>query len=125
MFKSIKNKQNCKFISFDIKDFYQTITKKLLSNSLIFAETKTQITEDNKEIIYHSRKSLLFDKESTWMKKRRDLFDVAMGAYDGAEVCKFVRIFLSEKIGEICNKSETELYRDDSFSIFRKENGVQ
>ena len=30
-FKSIKNKQNCKFISFDIKDFYPTITKELLS----------------------------------------------------------------------------------------------
>ena len=26
-FKSIKNKQTCKFISFDIKDFYPTITK--------------------------------------------------------------------------------------------------
>ena len=32
-FKSIKNKQNCKFISFDIKDFYPTITKELLSNA--------------------------------------------------------------------------------------------
>ena len=30
-FKCIKNKQNFKFISFDIKDFYPTITKELLS----------------------------------------------------------------------------------------------
>ena len=85
-FKSIKNKQNCKFISFDIKDFYPTITKELLSKCLSFAETKVQITEDDKEIIYHSRKSLLFDKGNTWMKKGGDIFDVAMGAYDGAEV---------------------------------------
>ena len=28
--KSIKNKQNCMFISLDIKDFYPTITKELL-----------------------------------------------------------------------------------------------
>ena len=68
-FKSIKNKQNCKFISFDIKDFYPTITKELLSKCLSFAETKVQITEDDKKIIYHSRKSLLFDKGNTWMKK--------------------------------------------------------
>ena len=68
-FKSIKNKQNCKFISFDIKDFYPTITKELLSKYLSFAETKVQITEDDKKIIYHSRKSLLFDKGNTWMKK--------------------------------------------------------
>ena len=68
-FKSIKNMQNCKFISFDIKEFYPTITKELLSKCLSFAEIKVQITEDDKKIIYHSRKSLLFDKGSTWMKK--------------------------------------------------------
>ena len=56
-FKSIKNKQDCKLISFDIKDFYPTITKKLLSKCLRFAETKIEITEDDKKIIYHSRKS--------------------------------------------------------------------
>ena len=52
-FKSIKNKQNFEFISFDIKDFYPTITKELLSKCLSFAETKVQITEDDKKIIYH------------------------------------------------------------------------
>ena len=61
-FQSIKNKQNCKFISFDIKDFYPTITKELLSKCLSFAETKVQITKDDKKIIYHSKKWLLFDK---------------------------------------------------------------
>ena len=50
-FKSIKNKKNCKFISFDIKDFYPTIAKELLSKCLNFAETKVQITEDDKKII--------------------------------------------------------------------------
>ena len=39
--------------SFDIKDFYPTITKELLSKCLSFAETKVQITEDDKKIIYH------------------------------------------------------------------------
>ena len=48
-----------------------------------------QITEDDTKIIYHSIKSLLFNKGNTWMKKgrREDLSDVAMGAYDAAEVC--------------------------------------
>ena len=64
-FKSIKNKENCKFISFDIKDFYPTITKELLSKCFSFAETKVQITEDDKKIIYHSRKSVLFDRGNT------------------------------------------------------------
>ena len=67
--KSIKNKQNCRFISLDIKDFYPTITKELLSKCLSFAETKVQITKDDTKTIYHSRKLLLFDRGNTWMKK--------------------------------------------------------
>ena len=73
-FKSIKNKQNCKFISFDIKEFYPTITKELLSKCLSFAETKVQITEDDKKITYHSRKLLLFDRGNTWMKKGEGIY---------------------------------------------------
>ena len=68
-FKGIRNKKICKFILFDIKDFYPSITKELLSKCLNFAETKIQISEEDKKIVFHSRKSLLFDKDSTWMKK--------------------------------------------------------
>ena len=78
-----------------------------------------------RKIIYHSRKSLLFDKGNTWMKKGRDIFNVAMGTYDGADVCELVGTFLSEKINEICNKSNNRLYRDDGLSIFRNKSGTQ
>ena len=97
----------------DITYNYPTITKELLSKCLSFAETKVQITEDDKKIIYHSRKSLLFDRGNTWMKKGGDLFDVAMGAYHSAEVRDLVGTFSLEKISEICNKGDTGLYRDD------------
>ena len=59
------------------------------------------------------------------MKKGGDIFDVAMGAYDGAEVCELVGTFLLEKISEICNKSNIGLYRDDGLSIFRNKSGTQ
>ena len=96
----------------------------MLSKCLCFAETKVQITEDDKKIIYHSRKSLLFDRGNTWMKKRGgDLFDVAMGAYDGAEVCELVGTFLFEKISDICNKCDIGLYRDDGLAVFRNKSG--
>ena len=36
----------------------------------------------------HSRKSLLLSKDSTWVKKANPSFDVTMGSYDEAEVCK-------------------------------------
>ena len=59
------------------------------------------------------------------MKKGGEIFDVAMGAYDGAEVCELVGTFLLEKISEICNKSNIGLYRDDGLSIFRNKSGTQ
>ena len=69
----------------------------MLSKCLSFAETKVQITDDDKKIIYHSTKLLLFDRGNTWMKKRGGS-DVAMGAYDGAEVSELVGTFLLEKL---------------------------
>ena len=81
--------------------------------------------EDDEKIISHSRKSLLFDKGNMWMKKGRDLFDVAMEGYDIAEVCKLVWTFWLEKISEIWDKCEIGLYRDDSLSILRNKSGTQ
>ena len=50
---------------------------KILRKCLSFAEIKYGwISEEDKKITYHSRKLLLFENENTWMKKRRDLFDV-------------------------------------------------
>ena len=44
--------------------------------------------------IFHARKSLLFDKTSTWVKRDNPDFDVTMGSYDGAEVCELVGLYL-------------------------------
>ena len=33
-------------------------------------------------------------------EERRDLFDIVMEAYDGAEVCELVGIFLTEKLAK-------------------------
>ena len=57
-------------------------------------------------------------------EKRRDLFDLAMGAYDGIEVCELVGTFLLEKISEICNKGDIGLYRDDGLAVFRNKSGT-
>ena len=64
-FNNIGNKQKHKFILFDIKYFYPTITNDLLAKSLKFAEEKVQISNENRKIIYHARKSLLFNEGAT------------------------------------------------------------
>ena len=59
-------------------------------------------------------------------EKKGDLFDVAMGAYDGAEVCKLYGNLLLEKISEIYNKSNNGLYREDEgLSIFKNKSYTQ
>ena len=123
-FKNITNKQEHKFIVFDIKEFYPTITKDLLTKCLKFAEEKVQISNDDKKIIYHARTSLLFNEEGTWMKKD-GLFDVTMGAYDRAEVCELVGTFLLDKISEKYEKNSIGLYCDDGLSVFKNKSGTQ
>ena len=41
------------------------------------------------------------------------------------KVCELVGTFLLEKVGEICDKSNIGLYRDDDLSIFRNKSGTQ
>ena len=59
----------------------------------MLAETIIKLDDQDKKIIYHSHKLLLFNQEQTRMKKGSDLFDFSMGAYNGAEVCELVDIF--------------------------------
>ena len=95
---------------FGVKDFYPSITEKLLTNAINFAERVLYIDEKEKQIIAHALKSLLFNKGESWIKQGNKLFDVTMGAYDGAEVCGcFILSDLSSKY----NKENIGLYGDD------------
>ena len=59
------------------------------------------------------------------MKKVSDLFDVAMGAYDGTEVCEFMGIFLRNLLGRQYDTKNKGLYRDDGLPIFKNCSGPQ
>ena len=75
-----------KLVMFDIKDFYPSITQDLLNKVLNVASEYTYISKCDIDVINHARNSLRFDGSFTWIKKQGGLFDVSMGAYDGAEV---------------------------------------
>ena len=93
-FKQIKNKNLYKFATFDIKEFYPSIKECLLKNAINFAEQHTEISEKDKAIIFHARKSLLFNGQHVSIKNEGGLFDVTMGAFDGAEVYEAIGNFL-------------------------------
>ena len=83
--------------------------------------TVTDITSKDKEIIYHARKSLVFDEKDIWMKKQSGLFDVTMRAYDGGEVCELVGTYMLSLISEKYNKNDWGLNRDRGLKVDRKQ----
>ena len=99
------------------------IQETLLIKAINFAEKRVNITNEDKVIIKHARKSLLYDNREPWMKKDSGLFDVTMGAYDGAEVCELVGTFLLYKLSLKYNKNNIGIYRDDGLAIFKNISG--
>ena len=97
-FKATKYKAKCRFIKFDIDEFYPSISIELLDRSISFAKSLIDIEGNIINTINHARKSLLFDDSGSWIKKDGNLlFDVTMGI-GGAEVYKLVRLYLLNKI---------------------------
>ena len=119
-FKQIPDKKEKRFIQMDICEFYPSINEELLDKALDFASSKCEspITEQTRRIINHARKSLLFtedphSKQKVPWKKKGGLFDVTMGAPDGAEVCELVGLFLLNEVRDNIPDLNFGLYRDD------------
>ena len=101
-------------------NFYPFISQNLLNEALKFASNYTEITEVDKEIIFHAKKSLLFNNGTPWSKKNsHDSFGVTMDSFDGAETCELVGSYLLCQLPETIRTS-VSLYRDDGLGIFRE-----
>ena len=122
-FSRIPEKENCIFVCFDIVDFYPSISEDLLQRSVEFARRYTDISQEEGDIIFHARRSLLFGLERHWVKRHNEHFDVTMGCYDGAEVCELVGAFALAMIADVFNGRDVGLYRDDGLAVFRNASG--
>ncbi|XP_047142690.2 uncharacterized protein LOC124816972 [Hydra vulgaris] len=90
-----------------------------------FADHHIVIKSKDKALIKHARKSLIFNNDEAWIIKRGGLFDVTMGAFDGAEVCELIGIFILYQTSQYYNKEDFGLYRDDGLAVFKNKNGQQ
>ena len=115
-FDNIAEKENKTFLIFDVVDFYPSISEKLLKKTLTWAKHDT---------IMHARKTLLYDQNhKPWVKRdTSNSFDVAMGAFDGAEVCEMVGLFMLQKLKTEITTADIGLYRDDGLAVLNKCSG--
>ena len=72
-FNSLQHKQSLSFICFDVCDFYPSITEKLLCKALDFANSYRPISQHERDIIIHAKRSLLFSKHVPWEKKNSNV----------------------------------------------------
>ena len=72
-----------KFATIDMKEFYTSIKE---CHKCCW--TTYEISGKDKAIIFDARKCVLFNDQNIWIKKKGELFDVTIGAFDRAEVFK-------------------------------------
>ena len=116
-FNAIPEKCRHAFITFDVCEFYPSISEELLMKALDYASKFTKITQQDRHIIIHSKRSLLYHQNSPWTKKNSDSpFDITMGSYDGTETCELIGVYMLSLIAPKF-KDEVGLYRDDVITV--------
>ena len=123
-FKNIDNKEKMEFIQCDIEDFYPSISEQCLLRCITFAEKYTIVPDIAKKAILNARKTVLVNGEDVWQKKD-SLFDVAMGAFDGAEVAELVGLKLLAEIKQKVPELNFGLYRDDGLATIKTGRGCK
>ena len=119
-FNKVKNSRGLRFFKFDVVQFYPSIKPELLRRSIEFARKFTFISDDDINIVMNARKSFLYFNGDPWVKTSAPSFDVPMGAWDGAECCELVGLYLLDMMTkELFHKGRVGLYRDDGLSVVK------
>ena len=89
-----------------MENFYRLISLNLFIEVIQYPGTIRVICDDDKAIIKHSKKTLLFHNIHHREKISGDPhFDVPMDCYNGAEICELVGIFILNKLSSIIDKN--------------------
>ena len=76
-------------------------------------QKSTLTYQPSTRLLLNTHKNTPIQQIETWMKKDSGLFDVAKGAFDGAEVLEPVGNFLFIKLSEKYKRKNLILYGDD------------
>ena len=114
-FNALPNRQLQTFLEFDIVSFYPTISELLLTKAVDWGSKFVNVSQMDKAIIMQARQSMLFLNMEPWSKKSGE-FDVTMGAWDGAEICELIGLYMLSIISDKLNIN-VGLYRDDGLGV--------
>ena len=64
------DKETYSFFKFDVVDFYPSISEDLVTKSLKFSDSYTNIPTEDLVLIKNACKSILYDRGNLWRKKR-------------------------------------------------------
>ena len=114
------NQKTSSFANFDVENFYPSILIDLSTDAISYAKTITNILDDQLSLIMQWRKTLLFNSNEPCVKKTgEEIFEVPMGWYDGADVCELLGTYILNKLKNVGNKENIDLYRYDGLEIFQ------
>ena len=116
-FKTLPNKQQLKFIQFDLCEFYSNISDQLIQKSIEFAGNYVTISEDDKKMFFQTKQSFLFHDCQPWINKQNSECDVTMGSFDGAETCELCDLYLLSLLVKVI--PDLGIYRDDGLAVTR------
>ena len=99
----------------DINNYYGSISKAILDETIAWASSIVDIDEKTKKILYHVWRCFLFHQNEPWVKKDNPEFDVPQGAFDSAEVSDLCGLYVLHKLREELRgiPISAGLYRDD------------
>ena len=88
-FNNLENKKQLSYLTFDIVDFYPSITDNLLIKTPKWANKYHNITATEFETTIHARRTILYDHEGNVLKEKnsKNQLNVSMRVNDGAEIC--------------------------------------
>ena len=112
-FEAIPDKQDKKFLKYDITNFYPDITFELLKEALNWAKNYTEIDSTEEAVILHVRQNFLFFNGDPYTKTTNPEFDVAQGGLDSAGVSEFMGSFRLSRLERLIPKNQSGILRDD------------
>ena len=97
-------------MQFDIIDYYPSITKNILIDSINYARKYVDRTKEQYEIFLACMKTVLKNNGSTQVKSGSDNFDVPMGGYDSSQIADFVGLYILDILSRIISPEQMGLY---------------